>query len=737
MIVKRAALALAVVFGFLVGYGAAAKAWPGVPDRDRWHGYFHNILDDQGGFIIQNGYPDSVNSANEFISFVENKLRNGSGRDKTGAAFTIQTMRGAAGGWSRNNPPTANELADWESRVRYADSKGWITWFANFTFSGNTYWQGSNGGGPNPNDDAFYYENGVRRSMIFHDPTSASGIAYVIKRDCGNPLTNGYMPGLKESWSISGRTTVSTTQPAPGQTVTFHHYLKNTGVTTATSISAAAYDGGGGLPTGLSSASSNTGNYTAGQERNIKNENFTIPANAAAGAKYCRLIGWDPVNSGGARNGRGSPACVTVIIPAKLKAAIYPSPSTISAGDNVTFNPSISASNNATPVNGVTCTQVQTVVAPGGGVTSTVNVPCVTPSGNPSITVSTGTPAILRTNTYTVPDNIPVGSKVCQTITITNPNNPAYYINYPADMTSTACAIVAKTPYVHFLGGDVWAGGGFASVSAACNNSAKITTVTRSHALAGGMVPGSGVEYAAFALNKITNFGSASMALVPTSGMGDAWTFSNINPGNLGFYGAPQHCITDYSGLFTNTTPMAGGSNINVATQGSGVWHVTGSLTIHGVMPDGARQVYIVDGDVDIPNDLKYKPNFSGGAAIPSLVIISKHNVHVSSATQQIDGIIEAIGDGTSSGIFYTCWPKPAQATTSTCPNTLTVNGSVLAAGLSLDRTAGAEGGTPAQQKQPAEIFNLAPEVYINDALTGTTQTTMTTNNVRELPPRF
>jgi hypothetical protein len=312
-----------------------------------------------------------------------------------------------------------------------------------------------------------------------------------------------------------------------------------------------------------------------------------------------------------------------------------------------------------------------------------------------------------------------------------------YYNSYPADTTSRACAIVAKSPYVHFLGGDVWAGGGFASVTPACNTSAKITGVTRAHALADGSTPGSGVEYAAFALNRITNFGSASMALVTTTGVGDAMTFSNISPGNLGFFGAPQHCITDYAALFTATTPLAPGSDINVATQPSGVWHVSGNLTIHGTMPDGSRQVYIVDGDVDIPNDLKYKPNFSSGAAIPSLIIISKHNVHVFSAASQVDGIIEAIGDGATSGVFYTCWPKPAQETTSTCPNTLTVNGSVLSGGLDLSRTGGAEGGSPAQQKQPAEIFNLGPEVYINNALGGVTQTTLTINSVRELPPRF
>lgn len=729
--IKRAALALALVFGFLVGYGAAVKAWPGVPDRAVHHGYFSDINDTQGDQVIQNGYPAWVVDANSFISFIKSKLYSGSARDQTGAAFTILTMLGAP--WSRNRPPSANEVSDWESRVREAANYGRVTWNMNYSFSVNSYWQGNNGGGSDPNDDAFYYQNATKLSIVFRNASGA--IVYAIKRDCGNPVMNGSFPGLPADWAATGSTVLDYGTATPGQTVHFWHYIWNYGLTDA-DIWWVPIDGPSSAPTGLSSPNQQT-HVPAQQNLNVYTDTFTIPNNAAAGTKYCRLIGWDPTNSSGGRNGRGAETCVTVTIPAKLKAAIYPAPSTMSAGDTVTFNPSIAASNNASPVNGVTCMQTLQVLAPGGGVISTNSVPCTDQSGNASFTVPTGASVPLRTNTYTAPNTTPVGTKICQTLVITNPTQPAYFNSYPADTTSTACAIVAKSPYVHFLGGDVWAGGGFASVAPACNTSAKIGGVTRAHALSDGSVPGSGVAYAAFALNRITNFGSASMALQPTIGVGDAWTFSNINPGNLGFYGAPRHCITDYVGLFTATTPMAGGANIDVTTQGSGVWHVTGGLTIHGLMPDGARQVYIVDGDVDITSDLTYKPNFSSGAAIPSLIVISKHNVHVWSATNQIDGIIEAIGNGTTSGVFYTCWPRPAQATTSTCPNTLTVNGSVLAGGLDLFRTAGAEGASPAQQKQPSEIFNLGPEVYINNALGGANQTTLTINSVRELPPRF
>lgn len=723
---KRLAVGLAVVLGFLVGYGGIAKAWPGVPDRDKWHGYFTNILDDQGNAVINGGYPNSVNNANAFISFVEGKLRSGTARDKVGAAFTIQTMRGATGGWSRNNPPTAYELADWESRVRYADSQGWIQWFANFTFSGNSYWQGDGGGGPNPNDDAFYYENGVRLSIIFHDPNAASGngVAYVIKRDCGNPLTNGYMPGLHFGWTGTGRTTVPA-QAVPGQTVTFSHYVKDQGPNTALMYwqTRNTTNGGSGVV-----AQGGPLTFLAGQEINVNNENFTIPSNAAAGTKYCRDVGWFWSTSTSGAWGYGSDACVTVYIPAKLKAAMSVAPTTMQAGDTATFSPKISAVTNGSPVTGVTCTNIQKVYDPSGAQISTSSLPCTDSAGNSPFTVPTGGVVLLKTNTYTAPDNIAVGSKICQTLTITNPTLPAYYNSYPADATDTQCVVIAKSPYVQFLGGDVWAGGGFAALGP-CTNGANITTVTRSHALADGTTPGSGAAYAAFALGRVTTFGSASMALVTTTGVGKAWTFSNNNVATLGNFGASPHCIPDYVSQYQSLPPQGGGT-FDMAG-GNQQRHIVGNATLHGGIGNGIQKLFLVEGDVTIDNDITYPANYGNGSSIPSIVVIATGNIYVNAGVKQLDGIF------ITRKTFYTCWPKTEPATTGICNNQLVINGSVSANAVDLFRTAGAEGATPAQQKQSAETFNMSPEMFLNNALDATTQAVITTSNVRELPPRF
>ena len=723
MSMKRFLVVVAAAVAFLVGYGGAAQAWPGVPDRDRWHGYFTNTLDDQGDRVLPNGYPSWVDTAGEFISYTRDMLYNGTAREQVGANFLIQIM--LAEPWNRNRPPTGDQMADWESRVWRAANHGWISWNANFTYSGNSYWQGNNGGGSNPNDDAFYYENGTRLSIIFRN--SSGQAATVIKRDCANPLTNGYMPGLEELWNSHGWTDVPATA-IPDQTVTFRHYVQNFGETAAR-IWYAAFEGDSSAGTGLPGASGS--NVTqGGQTINVANENFKIPTNAANGTRYCRLIGWDPTNSWGGRDGRGSEACVTVVIPAKLRAAMSVNPPTIAPGDETTFQPSISASQNTSPIN-VQCSITRTIYTPAGVGSSLGAQPCVNQAGSTTITIGVGTSVLLRANTYSAPDTIAIGSRVCDVITITNPSGAGYYDNYPDDQTSEACVRIAKSPYVHFTGGDVWAGGGFAALGA-CTNNADIRTVTRNQALdADGTRPGSGVTYAAFALGRITSFGSASMGQVTATGLGDNWTFANTNTANLGFFNSGQHCIPDYVSTYQGA-PLISGTNINIGGAGNGAWRVNGDANFVGAtMGAGVQRVYFVNGNATINNSLTYPASFSNGGQLPSLVIIATGDIRVAPGVTQMDGIF------ISRGTFYTCYPKTEPATISTCNQRLTVNGSVSSNRVDLFRTAGADGATPALQKAPAEVFNLSPEVYVSNALNQTSQATITTSQVRELPPRF
>lgn len=725
---KRFILIVAAASAFLLGYAGAANAWPGVPDRDRWYGYFFNNYDSDGSYVLPNGIPGYINSVGQLSDYIWNMIHSPNERERIGGAFVVHTMLGEP--WTRDLPPTDAQYADWESRLYRAEANGWIDWNYNFNYTYNSYWQGTNSGS-NWWDDAFFYENGWTNSIRFRD--ASFNTVFVLRRVCANPIGDAYMSGLDANYNTSGWTDAPNTA-LPGQVVNFSHYIWNFGES-GVNVTYAPLEGPSSAGTALPS---NSGSYFLwpGWVVNVTNESFTIPNNAASGTRYCRLIGWDPVHSWGGRNGRGAEKCVTVEIPAKLKAAMSASPKPIQAGDTVRFTPAISATSNASPVV-VNCTINRTLTAPSGAVSNLGAQPCVTSTGDPNITVGPGASVTLRPNDYTAADTLAVGSRVCDTITITNPSNPSYF-NSPADQTAQDCSVVAKTPYVHFLGGDVWAGGGFAAVApGTCATQAGITTVTRSRALADGTTPGSGTTYAAFALGRITNFGSGSVSRVTTTGQGDNWTFSNINSSNLGFFGLSQRCITDYVDTYQSSPTIAPGiidvgcNNASCGGGGSGAWRVTGNATLRGSLGIALRKVYLVSGDVTIDANIQYPPTYSAAAHIPSLVVIATGNIYINSAVQQMDGIYIA------RGTVYTCYPKVEPATSSTCPERLTLNGSVSANRIDLFRTSGADGTTPPTQKAPAERFILSPEVYLNNALNQTTQTTITTSSVRELPPRF
>ena len=291
--------------------------------------------------------------------------------------------------------------------------------------------------------------------------------------------------------------------------------------------------------------------------------------------------------------------------------------------------------------------------------------------------------------------------------------------------------VIAKTPYVQFLGNDVWAGGGFQSVNAACNTSAKI--MTSAHQLKDGSVAGSLGEYGAFAMGKITTFGSASKALLNGgAATGKMLTFSNVDNNNLGYYAAPQHCINDYISDYSGTAITNEPTTIDVGGRPSGTWQVNGARTFHGTMPNGSSQVYLVNGDVTIDGDLKYSDSYGAIDQIPSLVIIATGNILVKGGVGQMDGLFVAKNN------FNTCSDAPGgNLSVNDCNKQLVVNGAVVTGQLVLMRTFGAEGGNDSDRKNPAEIFNFNAEMYLRSALTGNGGSTLRTVDQKDLPPRY
>lgn len=601
---KRLLFLVAIAVCFVFGYAGMAKAWPGVPDRGTHHGYFYNVFDNYGDDVWQGGLPGWVDTAGEFVNYTKNFLYNGNAQQRVGAAFIIQTMIGL----SRNNPPSAAEVAEWEARVYYAENQNRIRWFEWQGFSINSFYQGCCGGGGNPIDDAFYYENGVSSNIVFLN--EGGGAAYSIRRECANPVGNLSAIPDDLNYDITGRVEASNSNVEPGENVVFSYFVRNNGPTNAPGTMWFAHE----RPSNNFITGGGPDAYSPGQERNVFNENFTVPFTATPGSIYCRVLAFHPKNVAGDWGG-SSETCVTVV----------------------------------------------------------------------------------------------------------------------------------KTPYVHFMGNDVWAGGDFATTDAACNGRAKIQTIGRRVAN-DGSVAGSAGEYGTFALDKITNFGSQGLGMRdPASDpLAKRLTFANSDgDARLGYFGAPTHCIEDYYQRFIGNATNLGVGHIDVGARGTGVWRLTGNHTLSGTMPAGATQVYIVEnGQVTINNNLTYPNTYTGVGGIPSLIVISyipgaipnntRGNIVVNANVQTVEGIFVAKNK------FITCpVAVGAPMTVSTCNQQLTVNGAVLTSKLELNRTFGGEGNTTDLRRRPAEIFNFRTELLLRNALNNSSQTTIQTTNRRELPPRF
>lgn len=725
---KSILLAVGVAVSFLMGYAASAHAWP-VYGRYEHYGYFKNINDDAGDSVWHTTGPNapaiplSINSADEFINFTLNKLSKGNTtQDGVGAAFIIQTMIGS----SRNNPPTAAQIADWEARVRYADSRGWVSWAKTISYRLNSYWQGPcsgyncDQGGSDPRDDAFY-DPGVTKSdkaIVF---TNGSSVVYAIRHECANPIgTITPLPPAPQ-YNLTGTSTVSDTTVIPGQTITFTHKLTNSGPNTAPNVQYTVYHNG--------TVKASGGPFNLGKTTNTVNTNtFKVPAGALPGTTFCQYVHFSPKDQLGG-SGNSTQACATVIADFNLTPTVTPSTGAAQQNDSISFTYTV-YNPGPTPSTLTDCKVVGNNHAPGytplpqQDVDRTSDPGYTPPATNCPRNFLENTTTQVATETVNVGNAAP-GSRICRSLVI-NPKDQ----NGGFRASAEACVVIAKTPYVHFQGNDVWAGGGFAAVNPACNASSKITT--SAHALQDGTVAGGGVEYAAFALGKITNFGSAGKAIVnPGAATGKMLTFSNTNSSNLGFYGAPQHCITDYISNYSGT-PVSTQPGVIDVNQGSGTYQINGAHTFHGSVPNGSQQIWLVNGDVTIDGDIKYSNSYGAVGDIPSLVIIATGNILVQDNVKQMDGLF------VTRGTFNTCSNAPSgNLSVSTCNNQLTVNGSVIAGTLTLLRTYGADGNDDNARKNPAEVFNFAPEMYLNSALNGTGGSTLKTVDQKDLPPRY
>lgn len=710
--------------------------------RWRWCGYFYNKFEDTGLNVRDAGVPSSVNTAQEFINLVEGDYSSGDTHKITEAVFVVRTMIGDP----LPSPPCALGTCKSLSGAQITEFEKRVKAYGNISENGTTS-TGSNGSISwwhmdymHCNTDNTYYQDGYHDiapyiisktntpecdnsgvqfdHIIFYD--KSGNVLWKIRRLCMNPLGTIKPLAAAPSYNLTGASSVSDTTVIPGQTITFTHKVTNSGPDTAPGVRYTVYHNGAVKATG--------GPFNLGVTTNTVNTNsFKIPAGSLPGTKFCQYVHFTPKNEDGG-SGDSAQACATVIADFNLIPTVLPSTGSAQQNDTISFTYSVH-NDGPTPSTTTTCKVVGNAHAPGytplpqQDVDRTSDAGYSAPATNCPRNFLEGSDTQVATETVSVGNAAP-GSRICRSLVV-NPKDETGGFRASAE----GCVVVAKTPYVHFQGNDVWAGGGFSAVNPACNTASKITTAA--HALQDGTVAGGGVEYAAFALGKITNFGSAGHAIInPAAPLGKMLTFSNTNSSNLGFYGAPQHCINDYITTYSGTPITTKPATIDV-NQASGTYQINGAHTFHGNVPNGSSQIWLVNGDVTIDGDIKYSDSYSGVADIPSLVIITTGKILVQDNVKQMDGLF------VSRGTFNSCSNAPATLSVSTCNNQLVVNGSVITGALVLQRTFGADGSDDGSRKVPAEVFNFSPEMYLKSALNGDNASTLKTVDTKDLPPRY
>ncbi len=735
---KKLLLLIGVCCSFALGYGVIAEAFPsgGLYGRGQYRGYFTNTQDTNGTYVFPRQYksgteslPDTINNATAFINFIKYTQLdidgNGSSnaQERTGAAFIIQTMIGSA----RNKPPTAAQIADWEARVRYAESQGRISWRTNYSYNINSFYQGT-GSGSNPDDDAFYDESGTQAAIVFRN--ASGGVAYAIKWSCANPVGSPQPlpPAPSINFTTVGRSTVSNASPTPGSTITFSHYVKNNGPTgtSPTNIWWIA-ERTEPTPVTLVGGSASSGTYTSGQEKNVFNHTITIPADTPPGTRFCERVGWDPVTSGGVRDGRGTPVCATVqysfTLTPSVSAVINSSGSPITgniaeAGDTVTFTYAVNNSG-STVSQAVTCTYRQDT----------------RPGNNQSAPGSTFTPpgancAPTRTfpanaNTVVATETVPastVNTTICKSLTISPVTQDG------GSQTAQACVLVAAKPYVRVWGGDVSAGNGLADASSGgiCTDNTNAAIVGWNKRSAGNNA-GAGTQFAAYALARITDFATA---LYDPGGAESpaGLSFSNqslsLSNGNFGGSFGSLPCIPDYYSSRPASTLAVPG---NVSAMTTGTYGADGNIQLSGGtnnIEPGERITLYVDGNVYINTNIIYSGSWNV-SNVPRFQIIARGNIYVDLNVSQLDGIYIAQGRDGNRGQIHTCAstanmfsPLPLGGNLyNSCTKKLTVNGAFIADQVRLLRTIGtlaqSSNSESSSESPAAEVFNYGPALWL------------------------
>lgn len=316
------------------------------------------------------------------------------------------------------------------------------------------------------------------------------------------------------------------------------------------------------------------------------------------------------------------------------------------------------------------------------------------------------------------------------------PGGPDDVVNAVDKSSAEQCIRVSNKPYLRAYGGDVSAGGWFAGQATKCQGGINAYTRTNGPTISSTR-SGSGVQFAALAIDTIKGFTSASLRSANSSAadakppFGLSFSNQNFTPstGNSidslagGSFGwCPT--ITDYYGTtkyLSNTDTDSIDSGI--ITNKRGQTHLSGNQTIGNLSVSSQRAVY-VEGDVYIDGNITYADNGSSTKDMPNFALIVKGNIYIAPGVTQLDGLYVAQpkndgSGGVSGGVISTCASENGvnKVNYTECKNQLTVNGAFVADYIHFLRTINTLRDSKPREKlsesSAAEIFNLNPEVYL------------------------
>lgn len=721
------------------------------------HGYFYNgVLNSTGNRVLDGGVPGRINTKAEFIAFIKDLRSNGTARDKIGAKYIIQTMRGpdASGNWDHNFPNDA-DITDWERKINNTEVT--VNWNRSYSAAVNTRSDPSS-----PYDVSKYNDSGSDPSIIFY---KGSTILYVVKKACGNPLGN--LEGLPEavSWSITPdavvksikQGTANRTVALPGYKITWTHSVKNEGPSSTNKVLGYDYENNAALGGG------------------DKNPNITVPSGLLSGHvnssadSYSQYVVQDSdVGSNLCRRTRSWPktqstdgveysayACKTVPYSYTLTPSVNVGVEAVEPGS--TFNVVPVVSNSGPTRSRATEWQLTKMIVspnktyPGAGFTAANRPPCgsyYVASGVTCSTVKTGSSSVFSVNGSVLSgdvlgnygatvDDLEAGSKLCFALSV----KPFANYNDGWSHSAPQCRIVGKHPKVQITGGDLSVGRQFSGIDSAL----PLANVTTSTTKKDPNTFGSWVEYAIFATGTIR--GTASGAAFADPGLVNATacsasklSFANVPlvgavctgaGGTIGGYASARN-IPDIAASFPGSGSTISGT---VAPSSlNGIYSADDLVLSQSELAPGKTVVLKVKGTVTIAGNQTYNLDNAGGEyksilELPQLIIIA-NKIVINSNVDIVDAWLMAKG---ADGIIETC--EIEAKTISDCSTTLTVNGPVMAQKLYLRRTGGS--GSGSASGAPAEVFNLRADAYLWAIGRASGSARVYTVNTTELPPRF